>query len=38
VPESLRYYIDFKAWARDADLSGDIYSLRVDGEEHVFWN
>lgn len=38
VPDSLRYYIDFEKWARDAELSGDIVTASVDGMVHVFWN
>lgn len=26
VPESLRYYFDFEKWARDAEMSGDIFT------------
>jgi len=38
VPESLRGYIDFAAWARDAQYSGDIFSAKCGGSVHVFWN
>lgn len=39
VPESLRNYIDFEAWARDAELGGDIFGLTdSDGTLHVFWS
>jgi antirestriction protein len=34
VPASLRNYIDFDAWARDAEMSGDIWS--VDGGDGVY--
>jgi len=37
VPESLRGYIDFEAWARDAELNGDVFTLETDGTTHVFW-
>lgn len=36
VPENLRYYIDFEKWARDAEMGGDIYTLKVNGSVHVF--
>jgi len=38
VPDSLRNYIDFAAWGRDAELSGDIYTLRINGQVAVFYN
>lgn len=34
VPKDLRYYIDFAAYGRDADYSGDILHLG----RHVLWN
>lgn len=34
VPESLRNYIDFKAWARDQDT----YETRIDGNLYIFWS
>ena len=38
VPSSLRYYIDFKSYGRDAELSGDIFTIEIDSKVHVFWN
>ena len=38
MPESLRLYFDYEKYARDLDLSGDIYTIECDGEVHVFWN
>ena len=38
IPNNLVYYFDFEAWARDAELGGDIYSVRYDGQMHVFSN
>jgi len=43
VPVALRPYVDFEAYARDAELSGDIVMLRLEGDEadgrvHVFRN
>lgn len=39
VPESLRHYIDFEAWARDAKLNGDVFVADAGGRSvHVFWN
>lgn len=39
VPERLRYYFDFEAYARDCLLSGDIFAARGDsGALYVFWN
>lgn len=38
IPEPLRLYIDYEAMARDAELSGDIFTLRTAHDEiHVFW-
>jgi antirestriction protein len=34
IPENLRYYFDYEAYGRDAQLGGDIYMLG----RHVFWN
>jgi antirestriction protein len=37
IPESLRYYIDWKAMARDVEMSGDLFSLELAHDEvHVF--
>lgn len=38
VPDSLRRYIDFEAYARDARLGGDVFEIEIDGETHVFTN
>lgn len=38
VPENLRNYIDFEAYARDARIGGNIVFARHDGELWVFWN
>jgi antirestriction protein len=37
VPERLRPYIDFERYANDLDLSGDIFTVELDGTVHVFW-
>lgn len=37
IPESLRYYIDWKAMARDAEMSGDVFTVQTAHDEiHVF--
>lgn len=37
IPESLRYYIDWQAMARDAELSGDVFTVETAHDEvHVF--
>lgn len=37
IPESLRYYIDWKAMARDAELNGDVFTVQTAHNEiHVF--
>ena len=38
VPESLRYYIDFRKYARDLELSGDVFTIEADSKVHVFRN
>lgn len=37
IPENLRYYFDYEAYARDADLNGDVAFVRRDGDVWVFW-
>lgn len=37
IPEALRLYIDYEAMARDAEISGDVFTIAADGGEvHVF--
>ncbi|GAD51074.1 hypothetical protein NT2_16_00100 [Caenibius tardaugens NBRC 16725] len=37
IPENLRYYIDWQAMARDAEMSGDVFAIRTARDEtHVF--
>lgn len=37
IPENLRFYIDWQAMARDAELSGDIFTIETGFESiHVF--
>lgn len=38
VPKSLAYYIDFDAWARDAEISGDVSYIRTFEHVYVFHN
>ena len=38
IPERLRYYFDYEAYARDCELGGDIYTLRTNEGLAVFWN
>ncbi len=37
IPTELRPYIDYEKYARDLELSGEIVTLRIDRELHVFW-
>lgn len=37
VPESLRYYIDSDALARDMQLNGDVNEATIDGKTYVVW-
>lgn len=36
VPENLRQYFDFEAWANDAESGGDIYTIDAPGGVYVF--
>jgi antirestriction protein len=37
IPQSLRYYIDWQAMARDAEMSGDLFTVETAHDEiHVF--
>ncbi|HEY0939247.1 MAG TPA: antirestriction protein ArdA [Steroidobacter sp.] len=39
IPESLRYYIDYEAMARDMKLGGDVFTIEAGHQEvHIFWN
>ena len=38
VPDSLKYYIDVDAYARDMLLSGDITEIDIMGTTYVFWD
>jgi antirestriction protein len=38
IPENLRYYFDYEAYARDARIGGDVSFVRHDGDVWVFWN
>ncbi|CAB5601445.1 Antirestriction protein [Pseudomonas putida] len=39
IPESLSYYINYEAMARDMELNGDVFTVEVGYREvHVFWN
>lgn len=37
IPQSLRYYVDYQAMARDAELSGDLFTISTSWDVvHVF--
>jgi antirestriction protein len=38
IPENLRYYVDYKSYARDCRLGGDVSFVEHDGEVWVFSN
>lgn len=38
IPERLRNYFDFAAYAHDLDCNGDITVLQNGSKVHVFWN
>lgn len=37
IPESLRFYFDTEAFARDMILGGDISELDIDGTSYIVW-
>lgn len=37
VPENLRSYFDFEAWARDAEINGEIWTTETPEGTAVFW-
>ena len=37
IPEALRYYVDWEAMARDAEMSGEFFTVETARDEvHVF--
>lgn len=39
IPEALRYYVDWDAMARDAEMGSDLFTIETaQGEVHVFSN
>jgi antirestriction protein len=37
IPQTLRYYIDYRAMARDAEINGDVFTVSTDYDVvHVF--
>ena len=37
IPETLKFYIDWEAMARDAEMSGDLFAIEIGyGQVHVF--
>ena len=37
IPQSLHYYIDWQAMARDAEINGDLFTISTAyNEVHVF--
>ncbi len=38
IPKHLQGYIDYAAMGRDMEWSGDIFTIELDCELHVFWN
>jgi antirestriction protein len=38
IPENLRSYFDFKAYGRDLELGGDVFTRRTSGGLLIFWN
>ncbi|MFC1609827.1 antirestriction protein ArdA [Myxococcota bacterium] len=38
LPESLAPYFDYDAWARDAELNGDVLVVDAGGSVHILWS
>ena len=38
IPNHLSGYIDYDSMARDMELNGDIFTVELDGEVHIFAN
>ncbi len=38
IPDHLQYYVDYSAMARDMELNGDIFTVELDGQVHIFAN
>lgn len=38
IPRELAYYIDYKAMGRDFEINGDIFTITLNNELHVFYN
>ena len=37
IPESLRYYFDSEAFAKDMLMNGDITEIRIEKTDYVVW-
>ena len=37
LPDNLKRYFDYESYARDVEMSGDILTLEVGGQHHIFW-
>jgi len=38
IPEPLRYYVNYAGMARDMELNGDIFTVELEGQVHIFAN
>jgi antirestriction protein len=38
IPKQWRTYIDFERYAKDLDLGGEIFTIQVGEQIHVFWS
>ena len=38
IPAYLKNYVDYRAFARDTELGGDIFTVESEGKTHVFWS
>ncbi len=38
LPDVLKYHIDYDGIARDLEMGGDVFTVEVENEVHVFWS
>ena len=38
IPDHLKFYVDYASMARDMELSGDIFTIELGHEVHIFMN
>ena len=38
IPDHLKFYVNYQSMARDMELNGDIFTVELDGQVHIFAN